>query len=322
MADVGYISEAGASVVDRFFGLFIVPRTEVIELGAASLNYPIWTRWEANRRLKDPTRSKDQSAFPEKIGSLQLYVGGYRSAKDVLGEISAMSVCPKSLIVAVQKEFEKLVVLDWVIRNTDRGLDNFLMRLDWREEIDEGGEEMGFAYGPLEVKGAPRKLLIPTVKLAAIDNGLAFPYKHPDNWRGYPYGWAQLAPFVNIPFSGALRASLLPILRDVEAWDVLEEELRVLFKIDSAFTEGHFQRQMGVVRGQLGVLWRILEVDGSTPADLIRQKPVVIMDEEDYFKESRRHPSYPPGQHSQEYSTEGHPRWTREVPETSCCPCW
>ena len=30
------------------------------------------------------------------------------------------------------------------------------------------------------------------MKIAAIDNGLAFPFKHPDNWRAYPYHWAWL----------------------------------------------------------------------------------------------------------------------------------
>lgn len=28
---------------------------------------------------------------------------------------------------------------------------------------------------------------LPEIKIAAIDNGLAFPFKHPDSWRAYPY---------------------------------------------------------------------------------------------------------------------------------------
>ena len=27
------------------------------------------------------------------------------------------------------------------------------------------------------------------IDVAAIDNGLAFPIKHPDSWRAYPYHW-------------------------------------------------------------------------------------------------------------------------------------
>ncbi len=32
----------------------------------------------------------------------------------------------------------------------------------------------------------------PEIDVAAIDNGLAFPIKHPDSWRAYPYHWAWL----------------------------------------------------------------------------------------------------------------------------------
>lgn len=31
---------------------------------------------------------------------------------------------------------------------------------------------------------------LPEMRIAAIDNGLAFPFKHPDSWRAYPYHWA------------------------------------------------------------------------------------------------------------------------------------
>ena len=75
---------------------------------------------------------------------------------------------PKSF----QLQFEKLVVLDYIIRNTDRGNDNWLLRYIRGKE----GEE--------EVE--------PSISVAAIDNGLAFPIKHPDSWRAYPYHWAWL----------------------------------------------------------------------------------------------------------------------------------
>ena len=71
-----------------------------------------------------------------------------------------------------QLQFEKLVVLDYIIRNTDRGNDNWLLRYI-RGKV---GEE--------EVE--------PSISVAAIDNGLAFPIKHPDSWRAYPYHWAWL----------------------------------------------------------------------------------------------------------------------------------
>ena len=35
------------------------------------------------------------------------------------------------------------------------------------------------------------------IDVAAIDNGLAFPIKHPDSWRAYPYHWAWL-PYAKV----------------------------------------------------------------------------------------------------------------------------
>lgn len=84
-------------------------------------------------------------------------------------------------------KLEKLIILDYIMRNTDRGLDNWMIRV--------------------------RKLSDNTwdLELAAIDNGLAFPWKHPDEWRSFPYGWLYLP--VNIlaqPFSESTRRHFLP----------------------------------------------------------------------------------------------------------------
>ena len=42
---------------------------------------------------------------------------------------------------------------------------------------------------------------------------LSFPFKHPDNWRLYPYHWAWL-PFAKTPFSDQIADHLLPMLED------------------------------------------------------------------------------------------------------------
>jgi len=42
---------------------------------------------------------------------------------------------------------------------------------------------------------------VPNIAPPAIDNGLAFPFKHPDNWRSYPFAWADL-PLARVPFAG------------------------------------------------------------------------------------------------------------------------
>jgi hypothetical protein len=39
-----------------------------------------------------------------------------------------------------------------------------------------------------------------SIQVAAIDNGLAFPIKHPDSWRAYPYHWAWL-PYAKVSSS-------------------------------------------------------------------------------------------------------------------------
>jgi len=55
---------------------------------------------------------------------------------------------------------------------------------------------------------------LPDIRISAIDNGLAFPYKHPDSWRAYPYHWAWL-PQAKKPFSQEIKDLILPSLSDM-----------------------------------------------------------------------------------------------------------
>lgn len=70
------------------------------------------------------------------------------------------------------------------------------------------------------------------VKIAAIDNGLAFPFKHPDSWRAYPYHWAWLSQ-AKQPFSEATRELVAPQLSDQNFVNDLCDELYQLFKVIS-----------------------------------------------------------------------------------------
>ena len=273
MTNVGYISEVAASVVDRFLGLNIVPRTELVELAAPTFSYLLWDRIRAWKK-------KD---FGKKIGSFQLWVEGFRNAKEVLWWIERLIPCPADLAQAFQSELEKLVVLDYVIRNTDRGLDNLLIHLSWREGDAErvwtlsdlvDGEESRRGGAALETRRYH-------VKFAGIDNGLAFPYKHPDNWRSYPYEWLSL-PQSRAPFSAATRARLLPLLSDPTYRDELVAMLQPVFRIDANFDERHFSRQMAVLRGQLHNLKEALE-RGESPWDLAHKPRLLIEDEDDYL---------------------------------------
>jgi len=78
---------------------------------------------------------------------------------------------PEVILKEFQLQFERLVVLDYIIRNTDRGNDNWLIKYSKPSQPIE--------TQPL-TSWSPKKC---PIKVAAIDNGLAFPFKHPDEWR-------------------------------------------------------------------------------------------------------------------------------------------
>lgn len=122
-----------------------------------------------------------------------------------------------SLKQSFREELEKLVILDYIMRNTDRGLDNWMIKVDWHtQEVSiasepihlnmeslHNGEEAprpvdlsqrdaqptraSYPYAtqqPMEasapsVGGAPD----PQITIGAIDNSLSWPWKHPDAWR-------------------------------------------------------------------------------------------------------------------------------------------
>lgn len=70
----------------------------------------------------------------------------------------------------------------------------------------------------------------PNIEIAAIDNGLAFPFKHPDSWRAYPYHWSWL-PQAKIPFSHEIRDHILPLLSDMNFVQEMCNDLYQLFKV-------------------------------------------------------------------------------------------
>lgn len=90
------------------------------------------------------------------------------------------------------------------------GNDNWLIKYD--TSVGKNGTEQG------------------EVKIAAIDNGLAFPFKHPDSWRAYPYHWAWLTQ-AKQPFSEVTRELVLPQLSDQNFVQDLCDDLYQLFKV-------------------------------------------------------------------------------------------
>jgi phosphatidylinositol 4-kinase type 2 len=63
------------------------------------------------------------------VGSFQLFVDGYKDADYWLRRFE-VDPLPAKLQRNFQLKFERLVVLDYIIRNTDRGNDNWLIRYD------------------------------------------------------------------------------------------------------------------------------------------------------------------------------------------------
>ena len=123
----GYLSEAGASLVDRKLGLGVVPNTRVVRLVSRTFNYVRIDREKA--RMKQAILDQfpavashfNRIGLPPKIGSFQVFVDGYKDADYWLRRWESEPP-PPHLAKQFQLQFERLVVLDYIIRNTDRGM--------------------------------------------------------------------------------------------------------------------------------------------------------------------------------------------------------
>ena len=114
----------------------------------------------------------------------------------------------------------------------------------------------------------------PKIFIAGIDNGLAFPFKHPDNWRSYPFGWTYL-PAAKLPFSEEVCSTFLPVLSNAQWISELVSDLRRVFEVDADFNEHLFARQIAVLRGQIFNLIECLKAR-RTPLDLVSMPPIEI----------------------------------------------
>lgn len=162
--------------------------------------------------------------LPPKSGSFQLFVDGYKDADHWLRRFEVEPL-PQVVAHKFQLQFERLVVLDYIIRNTDRGNDNWLVKYDHPTLVN--GNTVS-AQVELTDTSEWNLVQLPEISIAAIDNGLAFPYKHPDSWRAYPYHWAWL-PQAKVPFSKETKDLVLPLLADMNFVQVRYEMNRDLW---------------------------------------------------------------------------------------------
>ncbi|RCK56070.1 Phosphatidylinositol 4-kinase LSB6 [Candida viswanathii] len=273
--NLGYISEVAACVLDRQLQTYIVPHTEIVELRSPTFFYNYWDK------------NSDVSKLHKKKGSFQLFLKGYINADIWLkiypipaGDTSTLKKS-SSLEVPIdsdkytftwsqesmfqfQEELEKLVILDYLMRNTDRGLDNWMIRVDWR----------------LILKNAKTKIMKPTIKIGAIDSGLAFPWKHPDEWRSFPFGWLFLPlTIIGQPFSRKTRNHFLPLLTSKSWWEETVPKLKKVFMQDNDFRERMWLKQLAVLKGQAFNIVEILKLTYAGPLELTRRENLLVIDD-------------------------------------------
>lgn len=267
----GYMSEAGASLVDQKLGLQIVPKTKVVRLASDTFNYLRIDREKArakkvvSERFPKVGRHFNRIGLPPKVGSFQMFVQDFKDADYYLRKFETEPL-PEEVNSDFQFKFERLVALDYIIRNTDRGNDNWLIKYI-RPPAQEASQ--------LDEENTNTDEALPDVDVAAIDNGLAFPFKHPDSWRAYPYHWAWLT-YAKVPFSQRIRDLVLPKLSDMNFVQDLCDDLFNLFKTDKGFDRHLYEKQMSVMRGQILNLTQALK-DSKSPLQLV-QMPVVIVE--------------------------------------------
>ena len=207
-----------------------------------------------------------------------------------------------------REELEKLVILDYIMRNTDRGLDNWMIKVDWDSQQDSPAAGLDTTAqmdslrrkGPITGNGTspqttyPYKLQepmgetiasetqvpTPRISIGAIDNSLSWPWKHPDAWRSFPFGWLFLpVSLIGQPFSQKTRDHFLPILTSKQWWTETQLELRKVFSQDADFQERMFSRQIAVMKGQAWNVVETLKTPDHGPLELTRRARVCVWDD-------------------------------------------
>ncbi|GAO15669.1 uncharacterized protein UV8b_01526 [Ustilaginoidea virens] len=222
-----------------------------------------------------------------------------------------------------REELEKLVILDYIMRNTDRGLDNWMIKVDWKaakvslasdpvhlnmetgQDEDEDGHEDGDELSrprPVDLEQMPQPATRapypyqsqrpmnassngaaskePAISIGAIDNSLSWPWKHPDAWRSFPFGWLFLpVDLIGRPFSQKTRDHFLPLLTSTAWWAQTQIALKRVFQVDQDFQERMFAKQIAVMKGQAWNVVEALKTADHGPLELTRRAKVCVWDD-------------------------------------------
>lgn len=353
--NLSYVSEAAAYVLDTQLRTHLVPYTDIVSLSSKSFHYDFWDRRAFYRKKKQ---------LPEKPGSFQVFLKGYKDANIFLKEHPwpdqhnsgfrtddaprkrkrrwAEECRPSgpqsdleddddsrpntaeatrqrrgfwsdSLQQSFREQLEKLVILDYIMRNTDRGLDNWMIKIDQKTQeativaeppkLNDDVDGVGDSSEPSDytrqsmselnpykrqepMRATSRSTTpmphapTPTVSIGAIDNSLSWPWKHPDAWRSYPFGWLFLpVSLIGQPFSEATRRHFLPLLTSKQWWADTQLALRKCFTQDADFKERMYAKQIAVMKGQAWNVVETLKTPDHGPLELTRRARVCVWDD-------------------------------------------
>jgi hypothetical protein len=236
--NLSYVSEAAAYVLDTQLRCNLVPYTDVVQFSSKSFHYDYWDRRAFYRKkkplpeklgsfqvflngYKDATNFFKDHPWPDQntTGIDETPQKRKRTWADDCGRgsnIDDEEVEPltaeesdrrrvfwtEGLQQKFRQQLEKLVILDYIMRNTDRGLDNWMIRVDEEERdtpvaVEPGNGHIRTLSTDEPYKRAPEQMIATsrtgtpmqkdqdktTIRIGAIDNSLSWPWKHPDAVR-------------------------------------------------------------------------------------------------------------------------------------------
>ncbi|KAH8804972.1 phosphatidylinositol 3 and 4-kinase-domain-containing protein [Xylogone sp. PMI_703] len=349
--NLSYVSEAAAYTLDCRLRTNLVPYTDIVWLSSRSFHYDFWARRNYYRKKKLlPPKVGSFQVFLKGYKDANIFLRehpwpdqvhlGFRSSTSRPGGKWTETCRPNStksddedsrsgggasgseedrrqftwtepLKQSFREELEKLVILDYIMRNTDRGLDNWMIKVDWEsqgvsivseplqmnttvEEEDTSPRLVSVdarshtpdPYRPQQPmdatsrSGTPSQQSGPSISIGAIDNSLSWPWKHPDAWRSFPFGWLFLpVSLIGQPFSQKTRDHFLPLLTSKQWWSETQLELRRVFSQDADFQERMFARQIAVMKGQAWNVVETLKTIDHGPLELTRRARVCVWDD-------------------------------------------
>ncbi|KAF8658260.1 hypothetical protein AX16_002036 [Volvariella volvacea WC 439] len=219
----------------------------------------------------------------------------------------------QALQQSFREELEKLVILDYLMLNTDRGADNYMIKYCEGEheklvdvapsrsthlqmpvmselrrsdsspnpQISDPARPSALPLSSDPLGSSPEYTRRPHIHIAAIDNSLSFPHEHPKGWRSYTYGWLYLpVSIIGRPFSEKTRNHFLPLLTSKAWWEETTFQLRKLFAVDPDFHPKMFARQLAVIKGQAWNIVQSLNHADEGPLELTRRTKVLVWDDE------------------------------------------